>query len=300
MPKKVTKIHSPLRLQVDNLYDLQKVRVMMELRIYAYIKRLGLDKDHIKVKALKKDSDALKAVEVSINKMLKTELMEYPIYVNALKLIKGLAGPRIAGGIIAWTEHYNEETNKIEGIERFDNISKYWKYCGLDVVIDKNTGEGHAPKKVRGEKAMWNSKLRMHLLFKVGEQMIKTDNYFQKLYRDIKKHYVNIHPNPICDCGNIVTVTSSKAGQGYKIFNLDGEKHKCGVVKPRIKYTKGHIHNMARRRMIKILVADIWIIWRKLEGFSVTLPYGMKEGIHSELIYPPEWAHFFKEVKRNE
>jgi hypothetical protein len=39
--------------------------------------------------------------------------------------------------------------------------------------------------------------------------------------------------------------------------------------------TAGHINNMAIRFMVKMFLADLWVVWRQLEGLPVTEPYAV-------------------------
>lgn len=51
-------------------------------------------------------------------------------------------------------------------------------------------------------------------------------------------------------------------------------------------WTKAHQHNAAMRKMIKIWLAHLWLMWREMEGLPVREPYIAADPHH--LIIPPE------------
>lgn len=302
--EKLSKIFSPLRLHIDNLYDMQKNRISHWNRIIAYLKQLGFDFKDLKIRtAIKKIGKApnikkmeqlieeemgklgydikekrvveimkkmeslmsdviiMQGIEKHIDKLVLSELVNYDVYTIAFKKIKGIGGPRLSGALIAWIEKYNEETCKIESIERFPHVSSLWKHAGL----------APGQKRVKGEKGHFNVKLKTHIL-KIGDQFIKTPKHFYRnLYLQRKAFEKKNHPEPIPD--------------------PTGRKSKSG--KPIMLFTKRHIHYRARRWMCKIFVQNVYVVWRKIKGLPVEKPWPLEHG-HVDLIYPPEWAEYFK------
>ena len=63
-------------------------------------------------------------------KIIAWELDKEPLWTEWMIDIRGL-GPKMAGVILTEID-----------ITKCDSISALWKYCGLDVVVDAETGEG--------------------------------------------------------------------------------------------------------------------------------------------------------------
>ena len=39
------------------------------------------------------------------------------------------------------------------------------------------------------------------------------------------------------------------------------------------KYNDGHLHNMAIRKVAKVFLSHLWLLWREAEGLPTTDPY---------------------------
>jgi Transposase IS116/IS110/IS902 family len=153
-------------------------------------------------------------------------------------------GPCIAGGIIAY----------MESPERFNTISALWAYSGYHVV------DGHAPRRTKGQKSNWNPHLR-RICWLASESFVKvTRSPYRVLYDESKEFYRKKFPKEI--------ETGRKSREGKMIVN----------------YTKGHIHAMAKRRVVKIFLANVWSHWREMEGLPVEPPYIIGREGHSHQI----------------
>lgn len=163
-------------------------------------------------------------------------LKDYPIYTGFLQNIKGI-GPAMAGVIISEID-----------IAACEYPSSLWKYCGLDVAED---GAGRSRRKEHlvesdyidkeGNPAKkmgisFNPFLKTKLIGVLGSSFLRAgDNSYSRVYRDYKQRLEN-HPE-------------------------HSEK------------SKGHRHNMSIRYMVKIFLMDLHIVWRGIEGLSVSKPY---------------------------
>lgn len=145
--------------------------------------------------------------------------------------IKGI-GPILSAGIIGW----------IHPINRFDTVSKLWRYSGLAVI------DGHAERKKRGEKIHYNPKLKT-FMWKVSKSFVYQSaekSPYRKLYDEAKADYKRKFPEVV------------------KWMENGKEKKK---------YNPGHLHNMALRKVAKVFLANLWVKWRTVEGLSVSEPY---------------------------
>jgi hypothetical protein len=55
-------------------------------------------------------------------------------------------------------------------------------------------------------------------------------------------------------------------------------------------WEKGHIHNAAMRKMIKLWLSHLWDRWRRLEGLPVTEPYVKTRLGHRHITYPEDFG----------
>lgn len=58
---------------------------------------------------------------------------------------------------------------------------------------------------------------------------------------------------------------------------------------------EGHVHNYAVRKMVKLFLACLWLVWRDMEGLPVTCPYPIDILGHSGIIEP--WEMIDEEVE---
>jgi len=84
-------------------------------------------------------------------------------------------------------------------------------------------------------------------LYLIGDSFIKHRSPFRRIYDNAKRYYKANRPD----------------------------------------WTAGHIHNAARRKMIKTFLACLWIVWREEVGLS-TRPLYVEEKLGHTSIYRPE------------
>jgi len=180
--------------------------------------------------------------EAQHEKAIMDELSRSPIWTEFLVDVRGV-GPLMAGVILSEID-----------IHKCNSISALWKYCGIDVVVYEKDGEmveegrcrkaGHlVPKTYTNAKGeiketvgiTFNPFLKTKLVGVLGGVFIKLGGPYREIYDDYKFRLQN-HP-----------------------------KH--------MEKTKGHIHAMATRFMIKQFTANLWTQWRILEGLPVKGTY---------------------------
>lgn len=276
-----------IKVSVRTLYDMQKIRIQNGNRIAAAFRiKLGLDssqaeqddaeaekilmslrKEYKRItdgvtritKTFRSDSQIITDVgelmliksyeemlsaEETHKKAIENQLQKEAIYTQWLLGVKGV-GPLMAGVILS-------EIN----IEKCNSISALHAYCGLDVVVVEDAesgdtkGEGRCRKRHHlkpktyknrdGEETetvgiTFNPFLKTKLVGVLGSVFIKLGGEYSEVYRDYKNRLEH-HAN-----------------------------HKDK--------TKAHRHNMAVRYMIKEFLADLWTVWRTLEGLPVRPNY---------------------------
>ena len=63
----------------------------------------------------------------------------------------------------------------------------------------------------------------------------------------------------------------------------------------RLDWTKAHVHNASLRKMIKVFLSHLWLVWRELEGLPTGDPYIIGKGAHSHYIGPEEFGWYPKQ-----
>jgi len=180
--------------------------------------------------------------EAQHEKSIMDELSREPIWTEFLLNVRGV-GPLMAGVILSEID-----------IHKCNSISALWKYCGLDVVVFEKEGvmveEGRSRKaghlvpktytNAKGETKetvgiTFNPFLKTKLIGVLGNVFIKLGGPYREIY------------------------------DGYKFRLQNHPKHKDK--------SKGHIHNMSTRMMVKEFLATLWTNWRILEGLPVKGTY---------------------------
>lgn len=284
---------------IRTISDIQHTRLVLEGRA-RNLNEASYD-DHIS-SLLHMEEDMKAQIKVQLRK-------EYPVH-HWIISQKGLSHD-LAGQLIG----------TIIDIEKFSNISKLWAYFGLAVVevcqtckkryyppmertakilhIAQRLMDAYEAKTVKDgqtgfdakAKAMvctcekpvirrttqkakegvlsdWNPRAKS-LAYKVGTQFIKQGDFYRKLYDQFKAEY---EQRP-----DLKAEVESKKGKRTK-----GENG--SVVE-----TSGtsHIHRMAMRRVEKVFLAHLWLVWRGFEGLPMSKPFVIDQMKHADFIEPP-------------
>jgi len=263
-------------IKTEAYYAIQNLRIQAQLRIKAFVRDKRLDKKEAK-KLHHWNDDLLKNMENGIKKEMEILIKDIPIFKKFFKKIKGI-GPCLAGSLYAG----------IYDISRFITISKLWKYCGQDVQ------NGEAPRREKGKKITWNPFLRM-TMHKISDSFIKQDpkkSQYRRLYDEFKFDYQTKFPQwNICwDCKSPMKTNETGIGMKCTKCGKDqaGEPHptrKTKKGKPIYRYTKNHIHNMAKRKVAKIFLQHMFVKWWELDhGKTPSEPWILVHGGHVDYI----------------
>lgn len=165
---------------------------------------------------------------------LSTIVEEHPLWDAFFKDIRGVGGT-MAGVILSEID-----------IEKAKYVSSIWKYAGLDVI----DGEGRSRKKehleeteyvdkegeVKTKKGItFNPFLKTKLVGVLGSSFLRSGGKYREVYDDYKNRIQN------------------------------SEKHSDK--------SKGHIHNMAVRYMVKMFLKDLYPVWKEIEGLEAHPTY---------------------------
>ena len=217
-------------------------------------------------------------------------------------------------------------------------ISSFWMYAGMA------TGEdGHAMKRVKGEKLRYNNTLRS-MCWRLGSAL-KRAGLRQKceacgnLFGSTEKDGTDRENCPKCGGKKFGIVATSKFGQAYldvkaayeARFDREGIKVlptppgnwgciNCGASfakktdigeccadqhiertlkeEPAGVIWKGHLENMAMRKVIKIFLGCLWLVWAEKVGVPVRPPYAVEKLGHSSTISPWDMVDRPEKVKK--
>ncbi|MHC1599857.1 MAG: TIGR-Tas system RNA-guided endonuclease, partial [Candidatus Methanospirareceae archaeon] len=191
----------------------------------------------------------LQELERRLQRSLKEMIKDLPIYREFLSNIPGI-GIVSSAGLIAYFDPHKAQ-----------HISSFWKRAGLHVV------NGKAARRTAGQKSDFNPKIKSFVLYRIGMNFLRVKTpYYSDLYEKYKQLENEKLNNPI---------ENPKNCPYYE---------ECRKKTNKTPACKMHVHLRALRRMVKRFLADLWIVWRKLEGLPITKPYAVEKlGHHMEV-----------------
>lgn len=200
---------------------------------------------------------ALETTEVKQFKELETILEPIPIYNKWLRDQAGV-GPAMAGVLLAYLDPYKAR-----------HVSAFWKYAGLDVgpdgagrsrrdehLVDRAYKSKDGTEKLR-RSVTYEPFLKTKLTGVLAGCFLRSGAQPWRTIYDNYKHRLETDPSRAR-----VTVDEFK------------KRHKAGD-DVRNLWTPGRINNAAKRYMVKMFLAELWVAWRTLEGLPVTEPYNV-------------------------
>lgn len=262
------------------LYEFQRTRTQLGSRLLAKNK-----KGYVLKKAVLLQQQ-LVGIEKTAEAVIKDLLEDTDIWTTFFKDIRGVSY-KLASSLIA----------EIEDISKFDNITSLWAYFGLigsyvigncsnghklimssdrnktcpilksvsngengteekteDKAIEKEPCggdiiiidriEGQAPRRIKGYHYLFNMRGKS-ICWKISEQMVRQGNtFYRNIYDATKEQQRNLNPG----------------------------------------FSKMHIHNRAKRKMVKMFLSHLWEAWRKIEGLETRPPYVIEKLGHKGFV----------------
>lgn len=167
-----------------------------------------------------------------------------------LTSIKGLGAGGLAAQLVA----------QIDDISKSRTVSALWRFAGWAVI------DGEAERNQKGEKSHFNSKLK-GVCWNIATQLVwqQTPVYIDIYYAE-KERLRKMYPDTLCrQCGCLWSDCPKR------------KEHKQ-------QFNDGHIDNRAKRKMIKIFLQHLWVVWREAEGLEVSQPYVQDVLGHTRII----------------
>jgi len=177
-----------------------------------------------------------------------------------LTSIKGLGAGSLAAELLS---HFDD-------VALYATVSKFWRFSGWAVI------DGKIDRCTKGEKSHYNRRLKA-TCFLIADQFVRQQT---PLYADIyyaeKDRQKQLHPEPICKTCGAVGV---QVGKNWKCT-------KCKATGFGLSFTPAHVDKRAKRKMIKIFLQHLWVIWRESEGLPVSEPYVQAMLGHTNIVEP--------------
>ena len=276
------------RARRDTLPVLVDASIAIEkIRVSAQVRQTHLRKQN---KADPETGDLcrrLTELEEYVNERIALLIENHPAY-PWFSLVKGVGKENIAKVI------------GLIDINKAATISSLWMFAGL---APKG---GKSMKRVKGEKLSYNSQLRT-MAWRLANSLRRAKGKFYYYYIREKENY-----------------TERFTGQGYKVLPTPRGRWaclNCGAnwtmkrditpccADPEIgKKTReeptgvlwlGHLDAMALRKMVKLFLACLWLVWREAECLPTRDPYPIERLRHTSLISPWEMIDREPERKRS-
>lgn len=200
-------------------------------------------------------SRTLLTSEKAIVKVIRKWLPTKDIYGKFLHDVRGI-GPILAAAIISTVERHSETYGT--GIEKYANISKLWSAWGVGVY------DGERQRRVSGKKVNYDPFMKT-ICWKIGESFVKSGGYYREQYDRFRKQEDEKNPDK-----------QKLPAKLKKELESDDHKVRAKALKEADKYEglfPAHKHERAKRKTVKLFLADLWMKWRELEGLPVTDPY---------------------------
>ncbi len=161
-------------------------------------------------------------------------------------------------------------------IEKAPYISSLWKWAGMHVV------DGKSPQRRKGQKIEYNSQLRT-MCWRLAKAIMRAQSGpTEKVPARKEGKYYQYY------IGEKDKYHKTFLQKGYKIVpSSELPKDKKGdKYEPEGVISKGHLDNMAKRKMIKLFLAHLWEVWKTALGLPITKPYILKYGEHHHYYSP--------------
>lgn len=165
--------------------------------------------------------------------------------------IRGLAAGSLAAQLLAQIDYPAPFPGSYP--EHCGTVSKLWRFAGWGV-----NGDGQIDRPTPGERLPYNKRLKSTCWLCVDQFIKQQTPVYVELYYAEKERQRRLHPEKI-------------------------------KVNGKWKYNDGHLHNMAIRKVAKVFLQHVWLVWRESEGLPTGKPWVHEHGGHTHYILPPNW-----------
>jgi hypothetical protein len=150
-------------------------------------------------------------------------------------------------------------------IEKCPTISSLWRYA-----IGAPIG-GVVEKRKKGEKLHYNQMLKT-MCWRLGKSLIRANGKYADFYRSEKTKIIVRFQEK-----------GSRVIPSAKLPQVKGKK-----VEKDGKIALGHVDQMAMRKMIKLFLSHLWLVWRRAVDLPISEPYAFAHLGHDGYIAPED------------
>lgn len=277
-------VKSQIRITLDGMYDIQKVRIATANRVGAYIRSSHPELSEIEQADLVKMAvDEYRRIEDILNGTNKRWSSIQKHFGDSLKFISSHAEFQLVKSYVLM--HNAEEIqNKVlktlvESHPMWDGFLKNVKGCGpaiagnligyLDVHVARHVSSFWSYAGVGTRVADDGSRVAMSKRSTVDVE------YMNKEGKIATKKSIGYNPNLHTKLLGVFVDSCLRAGS-------DGNTYAEVYYDYKNRYTnredlkdasKMRIHRMAARQCVKALLRDLWVAWRSYEGYEISRPY---------------------------
>ena len=156
-------------------------------------------------------------------------------------------------------------------IEKAHYASSLWKYLGYGV--DQS---GAADRLKKGEKSPFNREGKT-MCYRLGVSLLKAHSI-----RKGGTKYGNYYEK------EKALIMARKTQEGFWVGTLEDAK-KAKIPDEKV-FSMMYAHNQAFRKMIKLFLSHLWLMWRKADGLSINQPYAIAQmENHSHELLPEDF-----------
>lgn len=265
---KTKNVPNALNHLIESSLKIEKMRIASQIRLSHLSLNSQTDPETVELE--KRIEDLEKWVDGRVKVLVKTH-PAYPWFHR----VKGIGGENI--GKVLYPIN----------IQEADTISALWRFCGFAVI------DGHSDKRTQGEKLHYSNELRS-MCWRLSKSLIRANGKFYAYYIHEKdslmercaRQGIKVLATP---SGKWLCTSCEKSAT--KKVELEGCCENPHLVKklreePEGVMWLGHLDMMALRKMIKLFLGCLWLVWRETEHLPTRAPYAIERLEHTTLIDP--------------
>jgi hypothetical protein len=258
-----------IKLLVNSMYDIQKVRIAIDNRIDAFLRIGGVSYENMAEELRNDLSELTSEFEKRTESRISKAVGVAPI-MRWLKKVKGI-GPRYSGTLIG-TVGTPPAT-----------VSKLWAMCGMDVIpictecnkiafwgkrkthfVDRQVERRWGQQIKKGEEAADEQEFKRRAYIETEKKLCQCDDPQVKEVAPKRQYYKGLllthNPFLKSTCWKIAGQFVRQGDYYRKYYEQQKEYYleRDGEV-----LSLGHIENRARRATVKIFLSHLWEMWRK-------------------------------------
>lgn len=221
--------------------------------------------------------DMLKTA-IDLRRVLQKSRIAYGLRINAIERGDDNATPEYVQWLDTWHKRLQGNEKEID-----DEITEIAKDIQIIQHMINVNGVGFilASKIVSQidiQRCETVSKLWRYAGYSVGE-----DGKAERRVKGEKSHYNATLKTDV----HLIGVGLLRKNSPYRpIYDIAREKYDG------LGYTKGHAHNSALRKVVKLWLSHLWEVWRSLEGLPIRPPYVLEHGGHTTKYDPRNFGWY--------